>query len=140
MVPSLSQRANSLVRRHFTYPRGRQGAPIRAGSKPDISSGCCSITVSIQPHNQLSEKLGSATSKMRHGEEPDLGLTSDSRGNEEEHIPTSSACRASVCVPAYNRPDTIERLIKSFLWQSNTDAELVISDDRSEERRVGNEC
>lgn len=35
----------------------------------------------------------------------------------------------SVCVPAYNRPDTIERLIRSFLWQKNCHAELLITDD-----------
>jgi len=37
--------------------------------------------------------------------------------------------KISVCVPAYNRPDTLEQLIHSFIKQDYPNKELVISDD-----------
>lgn len=39
--------------------------------------------------------------------------------------------KISLCVPSYNRPDTLEQLIRSFLIQDYKFRELVISDDSS---------
>lgn len=38
----------------------------------------------------------------------------------------------SVCVPAYNRPVSTDRLVRSFLRQTNVSAELVITDDSTD--------
>jgi glycosyltransferase involved in cell wall biosynthesis len=37
--------------------------------------------------------------------------------------------KISVCVPTYNRPDTLKQLINSYLKQNYDNKELVISDD-----------
>lgn len=40
--------------------------------------------------------------------------------------------RVSVCVPAYNNPEEVARLIKSLLVQDFTDWELIVTDDSGE--------
>src|SRR5882757_3279723 len=37
--------------------------------------------------------------------------------------------KISLCVPTYNRPETLKQLIHSFLKQDYRDKELIISDD-----------
>ena len=44
--------------------------------------------------------------------------------------------KVSVCVPAYNNPEEVERLLKSLFEQTFTDWELIVSDD-SKDDRVG---
>jgi len=39
--------------------------------------------------------------------------------------------KISLCVPSYNRPDTLQQLIRSFMLQDYQNKELIISDDSS---------
>ncbi len=46
----------------------------------------------------------------------------------------NTAPKYSVCIPAYNRPDTIRQAIQSIVGQTVTNWELIVTDDSSDDR------
>ena len=45
--------------------------------------------------------------------------------------------KVSICVPTYNNPEDVDRLLQSVMKQTYTDFEVLISDDSTDDRVSG---